>query len=1068
MDVRFVTSNNENNLFTSYTLNAVTVVDVNQLSYVTNHQNILVNSHPFGVQTDVHHFLPEVHSLEPPVIQYHGGAGKVRKSLAEAKDYLDTNFTPEEKIIRFPPKWNICDTPESVSHALADRFQERFQETSSERRRILLPFNQCLSQQYLRDFGFSLCSEEYLMIFDGSLNLIILLAVSKATNEAGFHQDLQNLNLNMKALVRVCSDLLTKDCTIGEPLAIVGAVCCPTIDERVLKKFQLWQVDNGAYYRSNVITKRQFENQEEFNHWYFQLCANIHQELNGIRCISLDNLSHNFYQYANRMMMLLALQDVQLPSVFGSTDIKIRSLLLNREQMEAVHLALVKKHVFITGPYGSGKTITSQKILENALPALDPLKDVVYYVVFDQYSLLQVESEKYCQRLTERFGIKIQCFDINEVPSKRHITAYLSTCLQYLLTKVEDGQRLHVFVDEFDTEMLSNFEQSFLDRFIDQSLSQSFLVISTQSIRKYRSFKSPKVKAASLKISTCHFEKLKERITFIELGKIMRLSANILALNEMAIKFIENVSNRYQDPSIHLAESQEKTVSQGEIPMLESQSSQQNSQQQSSLSLQTSDLDVVDSGVNDSNSNAALFSDVEGSIDRILKQTQNKTDLVTEERLILETEFKFYENSGCGHLIKGINPSLLRLPTGSNLALLASAILKVANPFWKRSLFVCNDLESAAKVFEASLLLGLDVIPYFGGLTFTTVDCLEKQRIYNTWITSKNCVLLTDNRGCRGLQNEHVVLFLDEEESWEHYLLPEMIGRATSNLSIITFNHQNTNKLNSSFDQNKVSVRQMVETFSQHMDTFDVQQLKELKVWRKMEPNSEKLLAKLKDHNLTKDIKLKAMEAWNGIANKQVLLNSVAGAPADRKNIDSFLRARYLTAYIVNKHFADTRSERFEKFPLGDKLYEKAIQMYDTIKMEDADLYNKLKGLIRESKDIVGFYRSIITTHILQLLHIGRIGIVFVTLLICCEYFEENMKNDQIERLIEVNACVLSHYQDWIEDNIFHNKVDVTDGEGSSTVFTASALAGIICHLQCGQGCGLVYSPSFSYPVFTW
>ena len=47
----------------------------------------------------------------------------------------------------------------------------------------------------------------------------------------------------------------------------------------------------------------------------------------------------------------------------------------------------------ILGPFGSGKTITGQKILENALPTLDPLKDVVCYVVFDQYSLLQVESE---------------------------------------------------------------------------------------------------------------------------------------------------------------------------------------------------------------------------------------------------------------------------------------------------------------------------------------------------------------------------------------------------------------------------------------------------------------------------------------------------------------------------------------------------------------------------------------------------------------------------------------------------------------------------------------------------
>ena len=231
---------------------------------------MLVNSHPFGDQGDVHHLLPKVHTLEPPVIQYHQGAGKVRKSLVEANDYLDINFNPEENIIRFPPKLYIENASEDVSHVLAGRFQERLQETFSERRRIVLLFNQCLNHQCLRDFGFSLSSNEYLMAFDGSLNLIILFAISEAKTEAGFHQDLQNLNQNMKAFVRVCSDLLTKDSEIDEPLAIVGAVCCPNIEERVLEKFQLCQVDNGVFYR-NAITKREIDNQEEFNHWYFKV-----------------------------------------------------------------------------------------------------------------------------------------------------------------------------------------------------------------------------------------------------------------------------------------------------------------------------------------------------------------------------------------------------------------------------------------------------------------------------------------------------------------------------------------------------------------------------------------------------------------------------------------------------------------------------------------------------------------------------------------------------------------------------------------------------------------------------
>ena len=93
-------------------------------------------------------------------------------------------------------------------------------------------------------------------------------------------------------------------------------------------------------------------------------------------------------------------------------------------------------------------------------------------------------------------------------------------CLKYLVGIIQDGQRLSVFIDEFDSEMLTESERIILGWWIRQHFSDTFLVISTQSLRKYRSFKARKSRA-SMKISTHHFENLENSmITIIELGKI--------------------------------------------------------------------------------------------------------------------------------------------------------------------------------------------------------------------------------------------------------------------------------------------------------------------------------------------------------------------------------------------------------------------------------------------------------------------------------------------------------------------------------------------------------------------
>ena len=77
----------------------------------------------------------------------------------------------------------------------------------------------------------------------------------------------------------------------------------------------------------------------DVNHWY------------ETRGIASNNFSDNFYQYANRIMVLLSLHNVDLPTAFGTIDTKIKTLLLNGEQRQAIETALDSKKAIIRGFY---------------------------------------------------------------------------------------------------------------------------------------------------------------------------------------------------------------------------------------------------------------------------------------------------------------------------------------------------------------------------------------------------------------------------------------------------------------------------------------------------------------------------------------------------------------------------------------------------------------------------------------------------------------------------------------------------------------------------------------------
>ena len=111
----------------------------------------------------------------------------------------------------------------------------------------------------------------------------------------------------------------------------------------------------------------------------------------------------------------------------------------------------------LIGPYGSGKTIVCQKILEEAVKMLDKEKDILYYIIHDQYSLLQAECELFCKQLQDKYDIEIICQNYTQVgPRPKDDNFDLAKCLESLKQSAAQDKNVHFFIDEFDYEHLTN------------------------------------------------------------------------------------------------------------------------------------------------------------------------------------------------------------------------------------------------------------------------------------------------------------------------------------------------------------------------------------------------------------------------------------------------------------------------------------------------------------------------------------------------------------------------------------------------------------------------------------
>ena len=374
---------------------------------------------------------------------------------------------------------------------------------------------------------------------------------------------------------------------------------------------------------------------------------------------------------------------------------------------------------------------------------------MLFYVIFDRYSLLQAETVLYINELKEELdSIDMVCSNISEVGDEG--VHSLATCVNELI-KISSSKKkkIHVFIDEYDSEDLTENDCKLLKSIIDEHFYSSYFIVVLQSIKKPRYFINSSG-GYPLTISAHSLDILKESIKFLYLTKVMRFSKHIHSVAEEVKKHLSSKENRYLKPqdtsptNVSHDQDTRNNYTGGEIQAETQKTSRSILQQHGDDSEPSTSEQPSSENIN------SLF-------DRQMKQSGAESTVKEDASdPFIRTKFEFFKTNGCGHGIEGFPLSLIRIPRDSSNDLIASAIKKIAKPKWKKCLFICIDLEIANIVLRVASSFRLNLTVHVAGLTETSTSSDDMMNLYKQWVENSNSVLLTDNQGCRGLENENV------------------------------------------------------------------------------------------------------------------------------------------------------------------------------------------------------------------------------------------------------------------------------------------------------------------------
>ena len=189
------------------------------------------------------------------------------------------------------------------------------------------------------------------------------------------------------------------------------------------------------------------------------------------------------------------------------------------------------------------------------------------------------------------------------------------------------------------------------------------------------------------------------------------------------------------------------------------------------------------------------------------------TDAARRANSLIKTVTNFVFNEKCtmGHSIIGTKPRFIFLNTEHRLPFVSKILAAFLDDMRKSNLItlrvvICNDIDGLKLLERVFNILEMDFVPYTPWIFQTLFTRKERDQVMKKFKSNPKCVLLTDNRGFRGMEEEEVLILLEKNEYYQRQALPESICRATSKLTLVLFD-----KLRDEDIDNLPTLRELIE-----------------------------------------------------------------------------------------------------------------------------------------------------------------------------------------------------------------------------------------------------------------
>ena len=443
-------------------------------------------------------------------------------------------------------------------------------------------------------------------------------------------------------------------------------------------------------------------------------------------------------------------------------------LLLDRCQMEIVYST--ENRIILRGDYGTGKTIICLKKIDVLSKTLKE-KEVIYYIIFHEKSELDFVVREKIKRLDQNIKV-LKCN-----------SSLSNTIENEILPKEENAnaEKIHLFVDEYNTESLTQNESSTLARLFTEKyqLKNSTILIALQPMETERAdFHLVNDKESEYVERGNMLGDLENIMEVKYFRYVMRTTVEINDLIGITQEYLDKKSNIYtrqrenEDWSLEIfrdgviKESSEKVASKDRLAV-ESENIQ---------------IDTVDGKLKSVKCMSAKTIDV----DELHKLTSTMNIDKEEYYQKRVTTFQYYSQSTIGHNIRGPVPELIKIPPSaskSEMAGLIAIFYKIMKSKTKRTVFIH---------FEANTPLWLETL--FGCPTiFPNIRIADNIRYFLS-NSGEQQVLIKNYNEVRGMEFSDVVLLLDVNEYHLKQFIPEAMARCQNRLSIIIQQSENLSK----------------------------------------------------------------------------------------------------------------------------------------------------------------------------------------------------------------------------------------------------------------------------------